>query len=186
MSRRVQMTALIKFAHGGARPGAGRKPKPLLPFAISYATDTPRWFCIRTEHGAETAVDVAIRKEGFETFFPMCWVPPVAAHVTSSGRAIQATSERLVPLLRSYALARFDRSDPSWRRIASLRGVERIFGTSPEWPTPIPDSQISKLREGLGANGVLYPPKQTETDSGKKRWTDMATALLRFVETSDA
>jgi hypothetical protein len=63
-----------------------------------------------------------------------------------------------------------------------MRGVERIFSTHPERPTPIPDKHIEALRVGLGPNGVLYPDKKPErAKAAKKKWVDMATALLTMV-----
>lgn len=168
----------FKFGHGGARPGAGRKPNPV----IVPEPEPLRWFCIRTDYGAEITADMAIRTAGFETLFPLLWVAPVAARLTDQGRAIPARSERLVPLLPRYLMVRFVRTNPTWRDICTMRGVERIFSTHPERPTPIPDRDIEALREGLGPNGVLYPPKKPERGkSAKKKWVDMATALLTMV-----
>lgn len=169
---------------GGPQPGSGRprKPKPIAPTQISYVTDRARWFCVRTEYGLETEADVAIRSAGFQTFFPLEWVPPVAARRTADGRAIPARSERLVPLLPRYIMVNFSRTDPDWRAIPTMRGVERVISASPERPTPIPDLEIEKLRQGLAPNGCLYPPTAHEPSGVKKRWVDMATALLRFVE----
>lgn len=167
--------ALIKFTHGGYRPGAGRKPKtaPLAP------TSELRWYCVRTDYGAETRADMAIRTAGFQTLYPLLWVAPVAARRTELGRAIPATSERLVPLLPTYLLVRFDRADPSWRRIPTLRGVERLFSTHPERPTAIPDRDITELTRDLAPNGCLYPAALPERAiAAKRKWVDMATALL--------
>jgi transcription antitermination factor NusG len=169
---------VIKFTHGGVRSGAGRKPKPLAPTQISYAVDTPRWYCVRTDYGAETAVDMAIRTAGFETLYPMEWVPPVAARRTVDGRAIPARSERLEPLLPRYLLVRFDRSNPSWRFIPTMAGVERVFSTHPERPTPIPDRDIDDLQKTLAPNGVKYPDADPEPAARtKKRWVNMLEAL---------
>lgn len=173
----------FKFGHGGARPGAGRKPKPI----VITEPEPIRWYCVRTEYAAELHADVAIRVAGFETFFPLLWVPPVDAHRTADGRAIPAKPPRLLPLMPRYLLVRFARTNPSWRAICNLRGVEKVFSTHPERPTPIPDRDIDALRVGLAPNGVLYPPKRPERDkSAKRRWVDMATALLSMVEAGDS
>lgn len=183
-----------KFSHGGPRvnsggarpncggpqPGSGRprKIQPIAPTQISYAVDTPRWYCVRTDYGAETAVDMAIRTAGFETLYPMEWVPPVAARRTADGRAIPARSERLEPLLPRYLLVRFDRSNPSWRFIPTMAGVERVFSTHPERPTPIPDRDVEDLRKTLAPNGVRYPDADPEPAARtKKRWVGMLEAL---------
>lgn len=161
--------------------------KPALPTQISYVTDQPRWFCVVTEYGTEDRLNKSIQAIGFETLYPRRWVAPVEAHRTSSGRAIQATSARLIALLPRYLLVRFDRSDTTWRQIATMSGVERVIGSSPEWPTPIPDAQIAKLRQGLASDDVLYPDRAPDAEAVKKRWVDMATALqaLQIVERVD-
>lgn len=161
---------------GGYRPGAGRKskPKPIAP--ASY--DAPRWFCVRTEYGAETQVDVAIRTAGFETLYPKMWIPPVAARRTESGRAIPATSERIVALLTSYTFVRFNIANPSWRRIATMRGVSCILSSSPERPIPIPDVEIASLRATLAPNDCKYPDADPEPAARvKKRWVSMLDGL---------
>jgi transcription antitermination factor NusG len=161
---------------GGSRPGAGRKPKP--PTIPAYTPEVPRWYCVRTEYGAEISADMAIRTAGFTTLFPLLWVPAVAARRTELGRAIPATPERLIPLLPRYLLVRFNRADPSWRRICTMRGVERLFSTHPERPTSIPDSDVAELTRDLAPNGCLYPPAVPERAvAAKRRWVDMATAL---------
>lgn len=165
---------------GGPQPGSGRPRKLIIaPIRPTYAADgNLRWFCIRLPYLSDEAaldVDTAIRNSGFETFYPKVWVPPVAAHRTAAGRAIQARSERLVPLLRSYALVRFDRTTPSWRRLAAFG---QVMGAA-EWPTPIPDADIARMRKGLAANDCLYPPALPErATEAKRKWVDMATALL--------
>lgn len=166
----------IKFTHGGYRPGAGRKPKPTPIAPASY--DTPRWFCVRTEYGCETQVDVAIRGAGFETLYPLLWIPPVVAGRTELGRATPATSERLVPLLPRYVLVRFNVADPKWRYIPTMPGVERLFSMSPERPSPIPDKDVALLRQGLAANLTLYPAAVPEPAARvKKRWVSMLDGL---------
>lgn len=151
-----------------------KSPKPIAP--ASY--DTPRWFCVRTEYGAETQVDVAIRTAGFETLYPKMWIPPVAARRTESGRAIPATSERIVALLTSYTFVRFNIANPSWRRIATMPGVSCILSSSPERPIPIPDVEIANLRGTLAPNDCKYPDADPEPAARvKRRWVSMLAGL---------
>ncbi len=167
---------------GGPQPGSGR-PRKVPQICIVPEIEPIRWFCVRTEYAAEITADMAIRNAGFETLFPLIWVAPVGAHRSADGRSIPARSERLVPLLPRYLLVRFCRTDSSWRDICTMRGVERIFSAHPERPTPIPDKDIDDLRRDLAPNGVLYPPKAPErAKNAKKRWVDMATALLTMLE----
>lgn len=149
-------------AEGISRSTYYERLKPAAPTQISYAIDEPRWYCIRTEFGAEITADMAIRTAEFETFFPMLWIAPLPARRTEMGRLMPAQSERLVPLFRRYIFARFLRSDPSWRRIATMRGVERIFSTSPTTPIPVPDVAIDIVRKQCHPNGVVYPPGHGE------------------------
>lgn len=167
----------IKFTHGGSRPGAGRprKPQPIAPAVYDL-----RWFCVRTEYKAENAADHAIRTAGFTTLLPLLCIPPVAARHTEAGRAIPATSSRLVPLLSSYLFVQFNAHDPSWRHIATMRGVSCIISAAPERPIPIPDAQIDYLRASLDPNGCKYPDSDAEqevVDKVKKRWVAMLDGL---------
>lgn len=160
---------------GGPQPGSGRPRK--MP-QVAYAPSELRWFCVRTEHGGETHADRAIRGAGFQTLYPLLWVPPVAARRTELGRAIPATSERLVPLLPNYTFVRFDASDPSWRHISTMRGVSCILSSAPERPIPIPDVEIENLRATLAPNGCKYPDADPEPAARvKKRWVSMLDGL---------
>lgn len=160
---------------GGPQPGSGR-PRKIFSAPV-YAEPALRWYCVRTEYGAETDVDVAIRNAGFETFYPLLWVPPVAARRSEAGRAIPATSERMIPLLPRYLMVRFDRSLLDWRHICTMRGVERLFSTHPERPIPIPQRDIDALRITLAPNGALYPMAMAVTVGAKRKWTNMVEAL---------
>ncbi len=168
---------------GGARPGAGRKPKPLPVVAPSI----PRWYCVRTDYGAETHADHAIRQAGFETLYPLLWVAPVVARRTELGRAVPATSERLVPLLSSYLFVRFNAHNPSWRHITTMRGVSCILSAAPERPTAIPDAEIACLRSTLAANGCKYPDADPEPAARlKKRWVTMLDGLAGLMQMEPA
>lgn len=163
---------------GGPQPGSGRPRKLSIPTRPTYAAETPRWYCVRTEYRAETQVDVAIRSAGFETLYPKMWVPPVAARRTESGRAIPATSERLVALLTSYTFVKFNIANPSWRHIATMRGVSCILSAAPERPIPIPDAEIASLRATLAPNDCKYPEADPEPAARvKKRWVSMLDGL---------
>lgn len=92
-----------------------------------------RWYCGQAKAGqVQAARDNLIRQE-FEVLVPL-----VARQVGGD--------VRISPLLGSYFLVRFDRARPGWRRIVSTRGVVRLFGTSPELPSPLRDADVDHLR----------------------------------------
>ncbi len=166
-------------AQGVSRSTYYERIKPTLPVQMSTITEPFRWFCIRLTFlpdDGPTKVNQAIRNMGFETFFPCEWLPPVAAHRTAAGRAIPAKSERIVPLLRTYALVRFDRTATQWRELAVFG---QIMG-APEWPTPIPDQDIVEMRKTLAPNDVQYPPKVGTTHGAKRRWVSFAAGLSQM------
>lgn len=92
-----------------------------------------RWYCGQAKAGkVQMARDHLIRQQ-FEALVPLT--------VRTVGNVI-----RFEPLLGPYFLVRFDRGKPGWRRIASTRGVARLFGTTPELPTALRDADVDALR----------------------------------------
>ena len=120
---------------GGARSGAGRKPKPKL---IVY--NGPRWYCVQTRPRAELAVIHAIFGLGLEPYCPK--------FVDGEGQAPR-------PLFPGYIFVRFDRTEPAWRGIYAIDGAIQVFSTAPEHPTPLRDSVIDALKAQAGADGVI-------------------------------
>ena len=44
-----------------------------------------------------------------------------------------------------YLLVLMNLADPSWRRVATLPGVQQILGEGPEEPTPLPDGVVEEI-----------------------------------------
>lgn len=144
---------LIKFGHGGRRPGAGRKPTP-----IPQRPDEPRWYCVRTLWGQDIHADIAIRQSGFEVFAPTIWKPPSPARRLANGAMRPAREARIQPLFPRYLFARFSVTEPGWRAIRGLPGVEAILSSTPESPTPVPETALGAVRSLCAPNGCVYPP----------------------------
>jgi transcription antitermination factor NusG len=93
-----------------------------------------RWYCGQAKAGQVQIARDHLVRQGFEALVPL--------RARQAGHVI-----RIEPLLGPYFLVRFDRSKPGWRRIVSTRGVVRLFGTTPELPTPVRDADVEALRE---------------------------------------
>ncbi len=55
--------------------------------------------------------------------------------------------ESLASLLGCYLFVQFDPQCDRWRPICSTFGVRKLFSTTPEHPTPIPDAVINRMLE---------------------------------------
>ncbi len=145
----------IMFLHGGARIGAGRKPRLVLP----PAADIDRWYCVYTRQGGELLADIEIRRAGFTTFAPLVWKAATLPRRNSRGAVRPGKPDRIVPLFPRYLFVRFNRGSPDWARIAGLRGVEYIVGATPQTPRPVADETIDLIRgiPGMAVNGCVYP-----------------------------
>jgi transcription antitermination factor NusG len=137
-------------------------PRPTLkhPDPIgNTASHTTRWYCVRTDYGHELTADIEIRRLGLTVFLLQ---EMRTASKDKKGVIKPGSFDRIVPVFPRYLFVAFDVADPTWRYIQSRRGVERIFGTSPERPTPIPQKMIDVLLEQCAPNGVIYPAKAPE------------------------
>src|SRR6185437_5687445 len=144
---------------GGSRPGAGRKRKPLtLPPPLIQPTAGLRWHVLVTQRGADTQVATAVRDLGFAGLCLQRLIPESLARKRSDGRPMPPMPAHLSPVLPGYQFVAFDVADPSWRAITQIRGVDRILGSGPERPTPIPDGSIEALQAQADERGVIMPP----------------------------
>ena len=99
--------------------------------SFSYKGDHVPWFCLRTTPRGESLAIFFIKQLGFLVAHPTMLLP-----VTRS-RQPWRSGQRRVSMFPSYLFVAFDLEDPSWRRIATQPGVQRIFGSDPQSPTPI-------------------------------------------------
>ncbi len=150
----------FKFAHGGARAGAGRKPNAPPPTYV----DIEHWYCVRARYGGDITADIAIRRAGFTLFTPSLWKPGTPARRDRHGALRPARPERIVPLFPRYLFVRFRRVADTWRPIWELPGVECILSTAPETPTPVPDGAIDLIRGLCAPNGCVYPDNERMLD----------------------
>lgn len=71
----------------------------------------------------------------------------------------------ILPLFGCYLFVRFDVRRDSWRRVAHTKGVRRLFGATPDDPTPIADQDVEDLKHGEQARLVIRfieptPPRE--------------------------
>lgn len=147
----------ITLGRSGRAPSCeGRMPLKH-PDPIAYeAAPGVRWYCIRTDYGHEATAYFEIRRLGLPVFL----LQELRLAQTDRKGVVKAGSyDRIVPVFPRYLFTAFDIVDPTWRHIPSRRGVEMIFGTGPERPTPIPHAVIDILLGQCAPNGVIYPPK---------------------------
>jgi transcription antitermination factor NusG len=119
----------------------------------------PRWYCVRTRHGAELTADINIRLAGFTVFAPSLFKPATPARRSANGALRAAQPDRIVPLFRRYLFVQFRCGVDPWQQIRKLPGdaVEQILGATPELPTAVPDTAIALIRGMCAPNGCLYP-----------------------------
>jgi transcription antitermination factor NusG len=140
---------------GGARPGAGRPRKRVETTAPIAGT---HWYCVCVEYGQDTRVAWALKAAGFHAWLMWHTIPAKPARRTEF-RNMPARPAYNAPAMPGYLFVKFDASNSSWRRIASIRGVVRIMGTSPERPTPLYPEVMSILMDQCDDLGVMTPPR---------------------------
>ena len=94
---------------------------------------SPRWYCINSQPQRESQAFHELMRQGYHV-----WLPQIATG------PLEAT--RLVVMFPGYLFVKFDSKADRWRAIASTYGVKRLFGTSPETPTPIKIGVIEALK----------------------------------------
>lgn len=145
---------------GGARVGAGRPRKPRVG---PVARDGFHWYVVRTRAGEIVLADREIREADFLVFAPMIFKLSVAPRRLANGSIRPGKPDRVEFLLVRYIIVSMDVSDPSWRRILTLPGVERVIsGGHAEnggvgIPIPVRDDAIDWLRSLLDAGDIIDP-----------------------------
>jgi transcription antitermination factor NusG len=144
---------------GGPQPGSGRPRKHKIVTPAYAPTVGPRWYCVVTKHGQDTRAAEGIRALGYEAWQMLCHVPARPAK-RIDGRMRAARDAHNVPAISGYVFACFDASDPSWRRIVSVHGVDRILGQTPERPLALSHGAMMVLQAQCDADGVLRGTKE--------------------------
>jgi transcriptional antiterminator RfaH len=116
----------------------------LLEFG-SLVEDGLRWYCVNAHRGQERRALLNIEQQGFEGYLPQV--------VTRRGRLVLQT-----PMFSGYLFVRFDPWRDRWRSLWSTFGVRRIFGSTPETPTAVPESVIEVVREREKVESALATP----------------------------
>jgi transcription antitermination factor NusG len=141
----------IKFPHGGARPGAGRKPKPQ-PSTQPAITNDPRWCVIAFWGQAEISATTELARIGYETYLPLRAIrrrDPVIASMWHTVR---------VPLFSGYGFIRLAPSE-SREPIRDTRGVREVLRRPDGRPAWVRDGLIDKLRDD-DVNRLLLPKER--------------------------
>ena len=139
--------------HGGARPGAGRKPTaPPLP-----PSTEPHWRCVRTFPHEELTADIEIRLAGFPVFAPTLYHPPEPARRSGTGIR-SAKPGRVTPLFPRYLFVRFALAD-CWQRVRFLPGVTAILSSGVDRPLVVPPQAIEAIRAMCGPLDCVQPSR---------------------------
>ena len=135
---------------------------------------------MRTGHNADLTADFSIRLAGFTLFAPSLWKPATLPRRDAGGVIRPGKPDRIVPLFARYLFVQFSLGDRDWRRLRSLDGVDYVFSSTPESPTPVPDSVIEAIRALCHGNGCIYPRNVDPHDLNAPPALDIG-ATVRFV-----
>ena len=94
-----------------------------------------RWYVVRSHPRQETAAALQLRQQGFEPYVPM------VARQLRIGTLI-------APLFPQYLFVAFDKRRQRWQAINSTFGVQRLFASGPEHPTPLRDGVVEAIKAG--------------------------------------
>ena len=125
---------------GGARPGAGRKPKA--PAAIVPMPLGIRWYVIETYPQAERQAAYDLARQGWRAYLPLIAVrkrdriTPTMFH------------KALVPMFGGYLFVQFDRDAGAWGPIRECQGVRNVLRDTHGKPQPITSGFVEALISG--------------------------------------
>ncbi len=136
---------------GGPQPGSGRPRKVIAPPVQIVG---PRWFCIVAEIGRDVNAFNGVSRLGHPAWMMLRHVP-ARPERRIDGRRVAARPAHVLPAIPGYFFARFDPHLDAWRRIASVNGVDRILGPTPERPQPIADAAMALMQAQCNEHGVL-------------------------------
>lgn len=143
---------------GGVRPGAGRprkEPKPrseLLPpdiAGVPWYIPGDRWYCFECFFGMAFVAEEELSLAGYETVLPRERVEVIRRRAHKEYREII-----IRPLFGRYGFVKLDMGSV-WMPAAHAAGVKRLFGRTPERPTPIPVGKIEDLLSRMDPDGVV-------------------------------
>jgi len=146
-------------------------PGALSPWSAAAIQPPARWYCVESLPGAERTARDRLQAQDFTAYLPLYGVK-----VRHQCRRAEA---RIVvrPLFPGYLFVAFDRERDQWRPIASTRGVKRLFGTTPELPTPLPDAAMALMLRTASLQSVVPQATLEALEAGKITPAQAAAAL---------
>ena len=146
---------LIKMQHGGARSGAGRKPRTLFCQDVDFG---PRWYAVVTHSQAEMWALQNLVRQGYDAYLPM---------IEEERRdTVTPTMQRIVSTVMwpGYVFVLTDIRRDNWRPIAHTNGVRSILGTHPERPAPLPVGLLEAIQASADDRRIVRsaPPAIAE------------------------
>ena len=130
--------------------------------ALSCGSYCPRWFIVRTHYGEEVEAAGQIVNQGFTAYLPEHVAEPTRGKRAQRDNVVVDSAGhvgRRLPLFPRYLFVWLDPAVDQWRPICSTRGVERIFGATPESPTPVPYGVVEELLARPEISAVFRPIK---------------------------
>ena len=130
--------------------------------ALPCGSYSPRWYIVRTHWGEEAEAARRIVDQGFIAFLPeeIVELTRKARHRDRDRIAVDAHGRlgKRMPMFPRYLFVFFDADVDRWRPICSTRGVERLFGETPERPSAVPDGIVEKFLRDPDISAVFTPP----------------------------
>lgn len=121
---------VMAYAKSDLPPGASS------PWSAAAIQPPARWYCVEAHPGRERESRDRLNDQDFVAYLPL-----YGKRRIRDGKA-QVVIRVLFP---GYLFVAFDRQCDQWRPICSTRGVKRLFGTSPECPTPLPTGAVERM-----------------------------------------
>jgi transcriptional antiterminator RfaH len=95
-----------------------------------------RWYCAAAAPRREVDARDALEDAGFAAFLPL-----VAVTIRHARK--ERVEQRAV--FPGYLFVALDVSRPGWRLAAHTKGIRRLFGSTPERPTPLPIGLVERM-----------------------------------------
>ena len=108
------------------------------------AATTERWYCVHTAANSESVVTSRLKRQGYQIFFPRCWI-------TWSHRG--KTTSVLKPLLSRYLFAAVQGEHQSVGAINDTEGVSKVLTMCGE-AYALPQRALDGLRQEFGQDGI--------------------------------
>lgn len=124
---------------GGSRPGAGRKPKPII--IPTYAPDVPRWCVVMFWGQAEISGTRELTRQGYDAYLPMTAIRRRDPVIATKWHTVR------VPLLSGYGFIRLAQHE-SREPIEATRGVREMLRRPDGRLACARDDEIERLLKG--------------------------------------